>query len=70
MELIGRIQRLRDLCVISCLTQLTTVAISLYVSAPTETETTHTGHERDVDLSVFLMLKSAKIKQCVWPDSS
>ena len=41
-----------------------------YVSAPTETETTHTGHERDVDLSVFLTLKSAKIKQCVWPDSS
>ena len=25
-----------------------------YASAPTETETTHTGHERDVDLSVFL----------------
>ena len=32
------------------------------MSAPTGTETTHTGHERDVDLSVFLTLKSAKIK--------
>ena len=31
------------------------------MSAPTGTETTHTGHERDVDLSVFLTLKSAKI---------
>ena len=47
MELIGRIRRLRDLLCHGLSRSAHDGRHISYVSAPTETETTHTGHERD-----------------------